>query len=131
MISCVTFEYSKNPGCPVAFFPKLAALRKKFFPGGLNRFSVASRICRRSAKNFLARCLLHVAGQFRSETGGGSSILDPELWINVFKMFADGRGADPENRADLGIGFPARASQASASRSRGLMTCNSRGAQSS
>jgi len=25
------------------FFPKLAALRKKFFPGGLNRFSQANR----------------------------------------------------------------------------------------
>jgi len=30
MISCVTFEYSKNPGFPVLFFPKLAALRKEF-----------------------------------------------------------------------------------------------------
>jgi hypothetical protein len=65
------------------------------------------------------------------KTGRGGAVFDAELWINVFNMFADGRGADPENRADLGIGFPARASQASASRSRGLMTCNSRGAQSS
>src|SRR5882724_7623350 len=30
MISCVTFEYSKNSACPVAFFPKLAVLRKEF-----------------------------------------------------------------------------------------------------
>ena len=30
MISCVTFEYSKNSACPVAFFPKLAAPRKEF-----------------------------------------------------------------------------------------------------
>jgi len=69
--------------------------------------------------------------QFGRKTGGSGAVLDTELWINVFNMFADGRGADPENRADLGIGFPARASQVSASRSRGLMTCNSRGAQSS
>jgi len=58
-------------------------------------------------------------------------VLNTELWINVFKMFINGRDADSENGADLGLGFPARASQASASRSRGLMTCNSRGAQSS
>ena len=30
MISCVTFEYSKNPGLPVLFFPKLAAPRQEF-----------------------------------------------------------------------------------------------------
>src|SRR5882672_6008393 len=65
------------------------------------------------------------------KTCGRRPVLNTEFWINVFNMFADGRGADPENRADLGIGFPARASQASASRSRGLMTCNSRGARSS
>jgi len=75
--------------------------------------------------------VLAMPTQFRSEARGSGAVLDTELWINVFNMFADGRGADPENRADLGIGFPARASQASASRSRGLMTCNSRGAQSS
>jgi hypothetical protein len=65
------------------------------------------------------------------KTCGRRPVLNTELWINVLEMFADGRGADPENRADLGIGFPARASQASASRSGGLMTCNSGGAQSS
>ena len=58
-------------------------------------------------------------------------VLNTELWINVFKMFINGRDADSENGAVLGTGFPARASQVSASRSRGLMTCNSRGARSS
>ena len=44
-----------------------------------------------SAKNFLARCLLHVAGQFRRKTGGRSSVFDTELWINSFEMFSDSR----------------------------------------
>src|SRR6266403_5078330 len=81
--------------------------------------------------NFRARLLSRVASQFGRETGGSGSVFDAELWINSFEMFSDSRRRNSEDHADLGIGFPARASQASASRSRGLMTCNSRGAQSS
>src|SRR5438552_1194432 len=39
------------------------------------------------------------------ETGRGGPVLDPELWINVFKMFANGRGTDSENHSDLGVCF--------------------------
>ena len=39
------------------------------------------------------------------ETGCGGAVLDPELWINVFEMFAHGCGADSQNRADLGVRF--------------------------
>ena len=104
MISCVTFEYSKNSACPVAFFPKLAVLRKKFFPGGLNRFSQANRPCcaaifRASVAAgvtpaILCACAFRVLAMpthFRSETGRGRPVLDPELWINPLEMFADRR----------------------------------------
>ena len=89
----ILFEYSKNPGFPILFFPKLAALRKEFPWRPEMVFSrkpdLAAAIF--SAKNFLARCLLHVVGQFRSETGGGSAVFDTELWINSLEMFSDSR----------------------------------------
>jgi hypothetical protein len=47
------------------------------------------------------------AGYFGRETGCGRPVFDPELWINVFKMFAHGCSADSEDRTDLGVGFSA------------------------
>jgi hypothetical protein len=40
---------------------------------------------------------------FGKKTGRRCPILDPELWINVFKMFAHGCGADSEDQADFGV----------------------------
>src|SRR6266446_5864949 len=107
MISCVTFEYSKNTGCPVAiFFRKLAALRKEFprrsesiltgkpayvrsdFPCSSVAAGVTPAILRACAFR-VRRCLLRVASQFGRKTGGGSSVFDAELWINPLEMLSD------------------------------------------
>ena len=115
MISCVTFEYSKNTGCPVAiFFRKLAARRKKFprrsesiltgkpayvrsdFPCSSVAAGVPPAILRACAFR-VRRCLLRVASQFGRETGGGSAILNAELWINSFEMFSDSRRRNSED----------------------------------
>jgi hypothetical protein len=49
--------------------------------------------------------LIAVPDCFATEAGGSSAILDPELWINVFQVFAHGRGADSEDHADFGVCF--------------------------
>jgi len=87
------------------FFSEISRLRKKFFPGGLNRFSQANRPCcaaifrallwrQASRLRFCAfrvrRCLLRVRTHFRSETRGRSAVLDSELRINPLEMFSDG-----------------------------------------
>ena len=49
------------------------------------------------------RCLLRVASQFGRKTGGGSAVLDAELWINPLEMFSDSRWRNSENYTDLGV----------------------------
>jgi hypothetical protein len=72
------------------FFPKLAALRKKFpwRPESILTGKPALSAARFVETNFLARLLSRVAGQFGRKTGGGGAIFDPELWINSLEMFS-------------------------------------------
>jgi hypothetical protein len=44
---------------------------------------------------------------FERESGGRSTILNPELRINPLKMFSHSRGGDAEDRTNLSVGLSA------------------------
>jgi hypothetical protein len=87
------------------FFPKLAALRKKFpwRPESILTGKPALCAARFVETNFLARLLSRVASQFRRETGGSGAILNAEFWINPLEMFSDSRRRNSEDYTDLDV----------------------------
>ena len=75
------------------FFSEISRPEKKVFPRRSESILTGKpALCtgRFIETKFLARCLLHVAGQFRRETRGRSAVLDSELRINPLEMFSDG-----------------------------------------
>src|SRR5438552_14411870 len=79
------------------FFSEISRPQKKVFPRRFESIPTGKPALLRSdfpcssvaagVTPAILRCLLRVAGQFGRETGRGSAVLDPELWINPLEMF--------------------------------------------